>query len=188
MKTNYVFMADGFEEVEAMTSIDVMRRAGMNVVTVSINGGYEVTGAHGVPMLADELFEELDFSDAEWLVLPGGMPGATNLAEHEVLCDLLKSHNSDGGKIGAICASPSVVLAPLGLLQGRQAVCYPGMEAQIEGINWGNGAVAVDGNVVTGNGPAAAAAFALTMVAISQGHAAASTVASGMLLPPLAML
>ena len=181
-------MADGFEEVEAMTCIDVMRRAGMPVVTVSINGGLEVTGAHGVPMLADDLFEELDFSDAEWLVLPGGMPGATNLAAHEVLCDLLKAHNREGGKIGAICASPAVVLAPLGLLQGRQAVCYPGMEADIEGITWGDGAIAADGNIVTGNGPAAAAGFALTMVAKSLGIDAASGVASGMLLPPIKLL
>ena len=82
MKKNYVFLADGFEEVEALTSVDVMRRAGMDVVTVSINEGLEVTGAHGVTVLADSLFEDQDYSDAEWLVLPGGVPGAPNLAAH----------------------------------------------------------------------------------------------------------
>ncbi len=182
MKTTFIFLADGFEEVEAMTSIDVMRRAGMPVVTVSINGEMAVTGAHGVTVMADALFEDLDFSDAEWLVLPGGMPGATNLASHEVLCNLLQSQNSDGGHIGAICASPSVVLAPLGILDGRQAVCYPGMEAPVPAVQWGDQPVAVCGNVVTGNGPAAATAFALAMVSESLGSDAADQVAAGMLL------
>ena len=182
MKTNYVFLADGFEEVEAMTSVDVMRRAGMPVVTVSINGGLAVTGAHGVTVMADSLFEEQDYSDAEWLVLPGGMPGATNLVECEGLCRQLLAHDEAGGRIGAICASPSVVLAQLGLLEGRHAVCYPGMEAPVPGVEWGDEPVAVDGNVVTGNGPAAAAAFALAMVGESLGAAAADQVAAGMLL------
>ncbi len=182
MKTNYVFLADGFEEVEAMTSIDVMRRAGMTVVTVSINEGVAVTGAHGVTVMADSMFDDNDYSDAEWLVLPGGVPGAPNLAAHEGLCELLNQHDENGGKIGAICASPAVILAPMGLLMGRRAVCYPGMEADIEGINWGDESVAVDGNIVTGNGPAAAASFALTMVAESLGGDAADAVAAGMLL------
>ena len=138
MKKNYVFLADGFEEVEALTSVDVMRRAGMDVVTVSINEGLEVTGAHGVTVLADSLFEDQDYSDAEWLVLPGGVPGAPNLAAHEDLCTLLKAHDEQGGHIGAICASPAVVLAPLGILSQRHAVCYPGMEAL-------SGQVAVEG-------------------------------------------
>ena len=184
MKTTYVFLADGFEEVEALTCIDVMRRAGMPVTTVSINPTLEVTGAHGVTVVADSLFddEENDYSEAEWLVLPGGIPGAPNLAAHEALCDVLNAQDERGGKIGAICASPAVVLAPLGILQGREAVCYPGMEATVEGVNWGKGAVAIDGNVVTGNGPAAAAPFALAMVAESMGRDVADQVAAGMLL------
>jgi 4-methyl-5(b-hydroxyethyl)-thiazole monophosphate biosynthesis len=181
MKTSFIFLADGFEEVEALTCVDVMRRAGMPVVTVSINPGREVTGAHGVTVLADSLFEDNDYSDAEWLVLPGGIPGAPNLAAHEALCDLLNEQDDRGGFIGAICASPAVVLGPLGILAGRDAVCYPGMESTVEGVNWGNTSVAVDGHVVTGNGPAAAAPFALTMVAQSMGDAVASQVAGGML-------
>lgn len=181
MKTSFIFLADGFEEVEAMTSVDVMRRAGMPVVTVSINEGVAVTGAHGVTVMADSVFDDNDYSDAEWLVLPGGMPGATNLAAHEGLADLLDAQDERGGWISAICASPAIVLAPMGLLQDRDAVCYPGMEADVEGVRWGDAPVAVSGNVVTGNGPAAAAAFALTMVAQSLGHDAADQVAAGML-------
>lgn len=182
MKTSFVFLADGFEEVEALTCVDVMRRAGMPVVTVSINAGREVTGAHGVPVLADSLYGDNDYSDAEWLVLPGGVPGAPNLAAHEALCDQLKAHDERGGLIGAICASPAVVLAPLGVLSGRDAVCYPGMETPEGGANWGTTSVAVDGHMVTGNGPAAAAPFALAMVALSMGDGVSAQVAGGMLL------
>ena len=181
MKTSYVFFADGFEEVEALTCVDVMRRAGMPVVTVSINPVLDVTGAHGVTVVADSLFEDNDYSDAEWLVLPGGVPGAPNLLACEPLCDALLAQNERGGKVAAICASPSVVLAPLGILSHRQAVCYPGMETPEGQVNWGNTRVAVDGNVVTGNGPASAAPFALTIVAESLGREKAAEVASGML-------
>jgi len=180
-ETSYVFLADGFEEVEALTIVDVLRRAGMPVVTVSINAEAEVTGAHGVKVVADSLFADNDYSAAEWLALPGGIPGAPNLASHEALCAVLEAQDARGGKVAAICASPAVVLAPLGLLQGREAVCYPGMEQGIEGVRWSRGAVAVDGNVVTGNGPAAATPFALSLVARSLGQEAASQVAAGML-------
>ncbi len=182
MNTTFVFLADGFEEIEALTCIDVLRRAGMPVTTVSINPGLEVTGAHGVTVLADSLFGDSDYEGAEWLVLPGGIPGAPNLAACEPLCDLLTAQDARGGKVAAICASPAVVLAPLGLLQDRRAVCYPGMEQGIEGVRWAEGPVAVDGNVVTGNGPAAAAPFALALVEQSMGRETAAQVAAGMLL------
>ena len=182
MERTFIFLADGFEEVEAMTSVDVMRRAGMPVTTVSINPSLEVTGAHGVTVLADTLWDDNDYSEADWLVLPGGIPGAPNLAAHEGLRDLLLAQDECEGHIGAICASPAVVLGPLGLLQGRDAVCYPGLENTIEGVNWQTTAVAIDGHIVTGNGPAAAAAFALAMVAQSMGADKADEVAAGMLL------
>ena len=182
MERTFVFLADGFEEVEALTSIDVMRRAGMPVTTVSINPTLEVTGAHGVTVLADSLFGDNDYSGAEWLVLPGGIPGAPNLRAHEGLCDLLLEQDERGGHIGAICASPAVVLSTLGLLQDRKAVCYPGLEDTVEGVNWQQAPVAIDGHIVTGNGPAAAAAFALAMVAQSMGADKADQVAAGMLL------
>ena len=182
MKESYVFLADGFEEVEALTCVDVMRRAGMPVTTVSINAGLEVTGAHGVTVLADAVLDNCDCGDAEWLVLPGGMPGATHLAACPALCRELVAQHGRGGKVAAICASPAVVLAPLGILEGREAVCYPGMEATQGGARWGDAPVAVDGPVVTGNGPAAAARFALALVAQSLGEDQAAQVAAGMLL------
>ena len=181
MKETYVFFADGFEEIEALTCVDVLRRAGMPVTTVSINPGLEVKGAHGVTVLADSLFDDNDYNDAEWLVLPGGIPGAPNLAAHEGVCDALSAQDERGGKLAAICASPAMVLGPLGILMDREAVCYPGLEDTVEGVRWAKTPVAVDGNVVTGNGPAAAAPFALTIVAQTLGHAAAAEVTAGML-------
>jgi len=182
MNTSYLFLADGFEEVEALTCVDVMRRAGMPVTTVSINESLEVTGAHGVTVLADSLFDDNDYEQALWLILPGGIPGAPNLVAHQGVCEALTNQNQQGGNIAAICASPAVVLGQLGLISGRHAVCYPGMERTVPDAIWESGQVATDGNIVTGNGPAAAAAFALTIVAHSVGSDKAAEVANGMLL------
>lgn len=181
MEMTYVFLADGFEEVEALTSIDVMRRAGMPVTTVSINPGLEVTGAHGVKVLADSLFDDNDYSAAQWLVLPGGIPGAPNLMAHDGVRDALLAQDERGAGIAAICASPAVVLGPLGILFGRDAVCYPGLENTVEGVNWLNKFAAVDGHVVTGRGPAAATAFALAIVEQTLGADKANEVAAGFL-------
>ena len=181
MEMTYVFLADGFEEVEALTSIDVMRRAGMPVTTVSINPGLEVTGAHGVKVLADSLFDDNDYSAAQWLVLPGGIPGAPNLMAHDGVRDALLAQDERGAGIAAICASPAVVLGPLGILFGRDAVCYPGLENTVEGVNWLNQFAAVDGHVVTGRGPAAATAFALAIVEQTLGADKAAEVAAGFL-------
>ena len=183
MKTSYVFLADGFEEIEALTSVDIMRRAGMDVVTVSINDTVAVTGAHGIKVEADEVFaDEKRYLGAEWLVLPGGMPGATNPASYGELTQLLCVQNENCGKIAAICASPAVVLAPLGLLNGKRGVCYPGFDDMMAGCDVQSVPVVVDGNVVTGNGPAAAGAFALQIVSISMGEDVAKGVSDGMLL------
>ena len=182
MRPSYVFFADGFEEIEALTIVDVLRGAGMPVVTMSIYDAPEAIGAHGVTVVADEAFDPDMIEDAEWLICPGGMPGATNLAENVTLCDILKEQNEKGEKLAAICASPSVIFGPLGLLQGRDAVCYPGMEDGLEGANVLDQRVAVDGNIVTGNGPASAAEFALTIAAISMGDDVSNEVAAGMLI------
>lgn len=179
---NYIFFANGFEEIEALATVDVMRRAGMEVTTVSINPTKEVTAAHGVTVVTDAMLSGVDASDAEWMVLPGGMPGATNLVECEPLAQLLVAHNAKGGKVAAICASPAVVLAQLGILNGKNATCYPGMEAEGCGVNWQSDMVVVDGNIVTGKGPAAACSFGFTIAAISQGVEQAEAVAQGMLL------
>lgn len=182
MRPSYVMFADGFEEIEALTVVDVMRRAGMQVVTMSIYDAPEAIGAHGVTVVADESFDSELLEDAEWIVCPGGMPGASNLADCETLCDILKERNENDEYIAAICASPSVVFGPLGILDGRDAVCYPGMEGGMEGANLVDEMVVVDRNIVTGKGPAAAAEFALTIAAISMGDDVANDVAAGMLL------
>lgn len=181
MNKSYVFFADGFEEIEALTAVDVLRRAGMGVEMVSINETAEVTGTHGVVVKADTTIADVSLDNAQWLILPGGMPGATNLANCHAVCDALLKQNSKGGGIAAICASPSVVFGPLGLLNGKKAVCYPGMEVGMKGAVVGNGQVAVDGNIITGNGPAAATAFALAIAAATKGESAAQAVADGML-------
>jgi 4-methyl-5(b-hydroxyethyl)-thiazole monophosphate biosynthesis len=182
MRPSYVFFADGFEEIEALTVVDVMRRAGMPVVTMSIYETPEAIGAHGVTVVADESFDPDLLEDAEWLICPGGMPGASNLAENETLCEIIKEQNEKGEKIAAICASPSIILGPLGLIDGRCAVCYPGMEDGMAGAEVLDQMVVVDGNIITGKGPAAAAEFALAIVANTVGEAVANDVAAGMLL------
>ena len=182
MKKNYVFMADGFEDIEALATVDILRRAGMEVDTVSISGTYEVTSAHGVTIKTDITLEECDTDDAEWLILPGGMPGASNLRACQPLCDALMLHDEKNGNIAAICASPTIVLATLGLLQGRDATCYPGMENDECGVKWNDAMVVVDQNIVTGRGPAAACDFALAIVGKTRGAAVANAVAEGMLL------
>ena len=182
MRPSYVMFADGFEEIEALTVVDVLRRAGMQVVTMSIYDAPEAIGAHGVTVVADESFDPEMLEDAERVVCPGGMPGASNLAENEALCDILKERNENDEYIAAICASPSVIFGPLGLLDGRNATCYPGMEDGMEGASVINEHVVVDGNIVTGMGPASAARFALTIAAMTMGEEVANDVAAGMLL------
>ena len=182
MRPSYVMFADGFEEIEALTVVDVMRRAGMPVVTMSIYETPEAIGAHGVTVVADEAFDPDLLEDAEWVVCPGGMPGASNLAENETLCEILKERNEADENIAAICASPSVIFGPLGVLNGRNATCYPGMEDGMEGANLSEDFAVVDGNIITGRGPAAAAEFALAIVKTTMGEDVAADVAAGMLL------
>ncbi len=183
MTISYLFLATGFEEIEALATVDVMRRAGMHVVTVSIGDELKVTGAHGIAAVADTMLADVDFTQAEWLILPGGMPGATNLAACAPLCDALKAHAAKGGKIAAICASPAVVLAPLGLLAGKEATCYPGFEAvcSTHGAIIRDEAVIALPSLVTANGPAAAMAFALSIVANTLGASVAQEIGQGLL-------
>ena len=118
----YMFLAEGFEDVEALIPLDVLRRGGVDVKTVSIGDGYV---AHGVNIEADLMFMEAETDQADLLMLPGGMPGASNLYAHQELCEALLKQNEQGKKISAICAAPAVVLAQLGILNGKKATCYP---------------------------------------------------------------
>lgn len=150
----YEFIANGSEEIEALTVVDVLRRAGVDTVTVSITGSKEVTMSHGVKIFCDTTIEDADLSDADMLLLPGGLPGATNLNEHEGVRRAMLQQWEKGGKVGAICAAP-LVLGSLGILRGKKATCYPGFEDQMTGAEYTADVFTVDGNVITGCGPAA---------------------------------
>ena len=160
----YVFLADGFEEIEALAPVDVMRRAGLSVTMVSVTGNLVVQGAHGIPVVADVAFGELDYADAALLFLPGGLPGATNLEAHEGLNALLQAKAQEEEVIlSAICAAP-LVLGGLGLLQGKQATCYPGFEDTMKGAVYTAAKVTMDGNIFTACGPGAAWELGFTFV------------------------
>ena len=163
MKRVYVFLAQGFEEMEALGPVDILRRGGVEVLTVSITDCYEVVGAHGVRVMADRLLGEIDAEGADLLLLPGGMPGATNLLDCRPLHRLLTTHHQNGKLLGAICAAP-MVLGALGLLQGKRATCYPGFEAYLEGAEVTGAMVERDGQIVTAKGPGAAMEFAFALV------------------------
>ena len=176
----YVFLADGFEDVEALAPIDILRRGGQEVVTVSVMDNQVVESAHGVQVVADALFEDCDLSDAALLVLPGGMPGATNLYSHEGLREALQAHCMAGKLTGAICASPGVVLGQMGLLKDRRATCYPGFEKLMKGAQYTAAVFTVDRNIVTAEGPAAAFAFGYELLKMLAGEETSRQIAEGM--------
>lgn len=180
MKHSYLFMAPGFEEIEAITPIDVMRRSGMDVKSVSVTDDLTVTGANGITVTADLTMDQINEEDIEWLVCPGGMPGASNLAACGRLMDLLARHNAKGGRIASICAAPAVVLAEAGVLKGHKATCYPGFETMIKDAEVTGEPVVVDGNIITAKGPAMALRFALAIVGESKGADAANEIAAGL--------
>ena len=163
MKTIFVFLAEGFEEIEALTPVDVLRRAGLSVQTVSVMDEQVVAGAHGVPVLADKMFAEINPEDAEMILLPGGLPGATNLDAHEGLSQLILDFAEADKPLAAICAAP-LVLGNRGLLQGKKATCYPGFETYLQGAEYTAALVEKDGNIITGKGPGAAMEFAFAIV------------------------
>ena len=182
MAKTYVFLADGFEDVEALAPVDILRRGGVEVVTVSIMDSQLVTSAHGVTVVADTTFEEAGtMGDADLLVLPGGMPGAANLAAHNGLCQALVNQAEQGRRIAAICAAPAVVLAPLGLLDGKKATCYPGFEKSFTTTTtYTADLVTVDGLVTTGCGPGAAMAFGYELLSQLVSNKVAEVLKEGM--------
>lgn len=170
----YIFMADGCEEVEGLTQVDLLRRAGIEVSMVSVTGTRMVCGAHGIRFEADQLFEGTDFSDGDVFLLPGGMPGTTNLANYEPLIRLLREKDGEGRRIAAICAAPAVVLGGHGFVKGRCAVCYPGMEDGLHGAEVGTESVVTDGNLTTSRGLGTAIALGLELIRLLQGEEAAA--------------
>ena len=176
----YVFLAEGFEDVEALIPVDVLRRGGVEVVTVStVEDSQVVESAHGVQIVADAMFDDCDFSDADLLMLPGGMPGASNLNAHEGVKKALLAQDAAGRRISAICAAP-LVLGGLGLLKGRRATCYPGFEQTLTGAEYTGELCTVSGHITTGEGPAAAFPYAYELLSQLTDKATAQQIAIGM--------
>jgi len=176
----YVFLATGFEEIEAISPIDVCRRAGLTVKTVSITNELTVKGAHGVGVEADSLFADNDYSDADMLFLPGGLPGSTNLDAHEGLRQVILAHHKAGKALAAICAAP-LVYGHLGLAKGKRMTCYPGTEQNLVGADYTAAQVEQDGLMFTGNGPGAALALGYLFVEHFCGKEKADQLRQGMM-------
>ena len=179
----YVLLADGFEEVEALTPVDLLRRAGADVKTVGITGK-TVTSSHNVPIIADILPEDVCFEEAEMVVLPGGMPGAINLNESEFVHKLVRYCADNDRYIGAICAAPSVILGSMDLLKHKKAICYPGMEDGMTLATVVHQNCCVDGKIITGRALGGAMDFALALCTAIMGDAAAKQVADAICYVP----
>ncbi|MDR1742808.1 MAG: DJ-1/PfpI family protein [Dysgonamonadaceae bacterium] len=181
MKKAVLFLATGFEETEALGTLDILRRAGIPTETVSVTGKKEVAGAHNITVLSDKLFEDVDFSEIDVLVLPGGMPGTKNLNAHEGLKNQLKAFAQKGKQVAAICAAP-IVLGGLQLLKNKKATTYPGCEPELIGAKITGESVVVDGNIITGKGPGVVFDFALQLVEEIAGKHTRDKVAKDLLL------
>jgi len=180
MSNLYIHLAEGFEEIEAVTIIDVLRRAGLNVISVSVTGNRMVKGSHNIEMKADILFDEVDFTSGEMIILPGGMPGSKNLNEHAGLKRQILEYQKTGKYLAAICAAP-IVFGNLGILNGKRAVCYPGYEAHLTGADVQSNSYIVDNNIITGRGVGAALNFSLEIVRILVGEERALQLRKAML-------
>ena len=170
----YQFLATGFEDIEALAPLDIIRRAGLEITTVSITGDKTVYSAHGVGVVADALLEEVDLSGADMLVLPGGLPGSTNLDKCEPL------RQAEGKPLAAICAAP-MVYGHLGILEGVKVTCYPGVQGELKGAEYTAEIVTVDGQFITGRGPAAAMEFGYAIAEYILGKDAVAPLREGMI-------
>ncbi len=177
MSKVYIFLADGFEEIEGLTVVDLLRRADIQIDMVSIMGRKQVVGAHGIKVEADYLYEEVKVKvkEADMLVLPGGMPGTKNLAGYEDLCKQLRAFHEAKKGVAAICAAP-MVLGQNGILKGKRAVCYPGFEVYLEGAIVEKVEVITDGNVITSRGLGTAIEFASSIITYFVGEEKAKEV------------
>ncbi len=161
----YVFLADGFEEVEAITPIDLLRRCAVDVCTVGVTGK-QVTGAHGISVIADCTMDACTLHAQDVIVLPGGMPGTKYLFECQPLREMIAQAHANGQWVAAICAAPSIILGGMGLLQGKRATCYPGMEAGMTGAIAVDANCVVEGNIITARGAGAAIDFAVALATV----------------------
>jgi len=175
-----LFLVDGFEEIEAIATLDILRRGGVAAVSVSLMGRHEVTGSHEITIKADLILDELEDFTGAMLILPGG-PGRVNFEKHELLLELLRMHNSDGGHIAAICGAPTI-LGMLGLLSDKTAVCYPSVEGQLNAAKIGQCSTVTDGNITTSKAAATTLDFALELLRIIKGDMKAAKVAEEILI------
>ena len=172
-------LADGFEETEAITNIDVLRRAGLDVVTVSL-GSLTVHGDHGIDVQADQNISDLDLEQVEGIVLPGGMPGAKHLKEDDRVIELVRKLDEENGLVAAICAAP-MVLEKAGVIEDRPATSYPGFDEQMPSCRYQQERVVIDGNLVTGRGPGVALEFAIKIVELIVGQDKAEELKAAMI-------
>lgn len=191
MKGTYIFLADGFEVSEALTTVNMLRRGGVNVKTVSIYDDRIVTSSNRIPVIADMAFGEFKASTSfgpclptDVMIFPGGMPGSANLAAFGKLMDIMKQHAEAGGSLAAICAAPSVVLSLLPDLKGRKMTCYDGFEDTLiaKGAEYVKEGVVTDGNIITGRGPGWAVDFGLAILTKIKGQETADKVKAGLML------
>ena len=173
MSKTGIFMANGCEEIEGLTVVDILRRAGLDIEMISINETKEVTGSHGITFMADTVFENVNFDELDAVVLPGGMPGTLNLGGHASVVSTIQTFADKGKLVAAICAAPSV-LGAAGILNGKRAVCYPGFEEKLTGAIVSEDTVMTDGNVITSRSMGTAIDFALAIVKYFKGGDAAA--------------
>ncbi len=174
----YLFLADGFEETEALATLDVMRRAKLNVQTVGVTGEY-VTGSHGVTVKADIIPDAVSLDGIEGVVLPGGMPGTLNLEKSDCVKDCTRFCSENNKIVAAICAAPSI-LGHMGLLKGKKATCFPGFETQLDCAEYTAAHTTVDGNTVTGKGAGCAVEFGHAIVTLADSKQTADRVLGDM--------
>jgi 4-methyl-5(b-hydroxyethyl)-thiazole monophosphate biosynthesis len=173
----YIFLADGFEEIEAITPIDLLRRANVEITSISISNSKTVIGAHNISIAADAIFSEVNFEDADLLILPGGMPGTKNLDGHAGLKKILEQQASQGKLIAAICAAPSI-LGKMNLLEDKEAICYPGFENQLQGASLSERKVVQSGAIITAMGAGVAIEFSLKIIENLKGKTVADQIAN----------
>ena len=178
----YVFLAEGFEEIEAITPVDILRRAKIPVTTVAVsNDNKTVSGSKKIPVVADILIKDVSLTDLDMAVLPGGQPGADHLCENDEVKRIVRFASEHGKYVAAICAAP-YILGRLGLLDGKKATCYPGYEGELKGAKVSLSEKTIcDGKIITGRGPGAASEFAFKLVELIKDQAESDSVRKAML-------
>lgn len=166
------FLADGCEEVEALSVVDILRRGGIDVELVSVMGREEIVSSHNIHFFADKLIEDVDFDEVDMIFLPGGIPGTPNLKANDILCKNIIEFNNKGKLLAAVCAAPGIY-GELGILKGKKAVCYPGFEEKLEGAECVSDRVVTDGNITTSRGLGTSLELGFRLLEIFKGAEAA---------------